>query len=313
MKPSYFIVSFCIVLLLVMLWITIINQGSASLTSSLLKSLLGPVILSAFLFMSELTAPIEPIKEEIYAFAPRQAASEFWSSLTVVGSNHAHGLFLIRNLNWNSQQLPKINQFPNSIEYDEKIRKLYFDKFEILFWNWIWETYGGHWQRRFTNNIGISSASGGGIEVVDAESNPQKFTKADIQEFLDDNQALKTFPDLLNLTWLGFPVGTKISVTNNYPLKSIVFLTDNIQFKIELNSGGYERMGGGPLAAKIRAKILVDPIEIDFFRISFEVKTSKVRRWSPYTEKQINWAKQFIEKFKDDFSWELIKNDLEKL
>jgi hypothetical protein len=293
-----------------MFWVSVINEGSPSLLASLLKSLFGPVILSLFFFGSELISPVASIKDEVYVFAPRQGEDVFWEELVKIGSSHANGIEVLRSINWDPSVLPKPSTKEDPGVSENRIYPYYLGRFEVAFWNWIDNSYGGHWQRKLNRFIGISSSSGGGEEVPDAEPNPQRFCKTDIEAFLDSNQALKLFPNMLTVHALGFPSGTKLTVTGRYP-RSIFIKTKNIEFTIVIGIGAFETMGGGPLAEKIRTKLGLANPQIDFFDVRFEIKTKNLRRWSPNTEKQIAWAKEFIENFKNDFSWELIRKDLE--
>lgn len=149
---------------------------------------------------------------------------------------------------------------------------------------------------------------------TDSEKKPKKILICELQKLNRTNPLLAKM-DSNKVIYL--PKNSKISLGNN--LDNLIEIeTDNIKIKISITYITSVNLSNSPgkTADKFREKLglpLDESYSINFYgsTLSYEIQPKRIKRWSPKTLKELEWAEDNFKHIKELICWEKFKTNSE--
>ena len=304
MKMSTIIIILLIVSLLFFIAVgTLIylNRGGEQMISITIKSLLIPVLAGAGLMLIEFVKPLKNYKEELHlGLVDDPMIMMSLNNKTDVGLNEGimqYSLLLSRVKNDNSE----IKLEEEEIEY--------FIQVYII--NLLASRYRMHWDIDYNNQNWFFESGRTVISAKrDAEKKPKKILISDLQNEYDKHPFL-TKMDGKRVIFL--PKNSKIILGNKF-YNLLEIETDNIRINVSIENISYAYLphNAGETADKFRRKLgmqLGGSDLISFYGVSlvYNIEPKRVKRWSPKTLKELEWAEGTFKNLKELISWEKFK------
>jgi len=289
---------------IIMLTIAWLNKGSEQ-SYNLLWPIIGGAVAAVFFFAKTFYTPLPTINQNVNILLLTSEKEIIPLSLKIAdkvlfkpsdGYDHICSEFL--SYKHNNKNLEK---------KDHNIS--YFDLIEWSTLTWISRQYPGHWQIQRNWFDGISGGGGSISRAVNAEKEVEEIT---IFNLLQENQFAKEFKRKHgDNIFLYLPSCTEAKYNKISPeYSTLELLNRNIVIKIT-----FEGVGGGVLGASALGEKISKKVHSGYtkhFMINISVKPLRMRRFSMRTQTQIDWAKELMQFYYDSFSWDILKNNLEK-
>lgn len=288
----------CVIIFAFIASIICLNRASDQMVGITIKSFLIPVIAGAGLLFIEFMKPIESFEKNLhlgFANDPK----------VMMQLSKGHGGELHQGILDYALLINKIGN--DNLTLDNSKEKMDFIQSYLI--NSLITRYNNNWQSVYEKENWFFD-SGSSIMHNETENNKKQKIVINNLKVQIDNKYLNKFEDN-DIFYL--PEGSKIEL-NKSANEIINISTKNITISIigesKMTALSYD---GSKTASKILKELNLersDENNIKFygFNLKYKVTVNKLRRWSPDTLKQLEWAKGFAEYLDDRMGWENFTN-----
>jgi len=291
------------------IFIVWVNGASEKVVLPFFKAAFLPLIAAAGLLAYDLLLPLPKKTLDVPVLILRNDSYQIlslWNNLDTIGHSTGEGYSRLNTLAfiWRDEA-GKIGALPPK----DGLPFFYSDLLELAVWQWIGDTFPGHWrvERRFFQGI---SGSGGSVQTKgDIERQTIK-TPDEILALLNGNSLLPLMKDHLRAIFL--PEGTVISVNRSNGRRTYAFRNKYAILEIRIEIAGGEQVGAGKVADILRSSHNLQGTWANHFFVDFRFLPQRLRRWSPEVELQEKWAGQIMELFREAFDWNLVRAEIER-
>lgn len=300
MKVSTINISLIILTLLILTiiaWIIYLNRGSDQIIGITIKSFLIPVIAGAGLLFIEFTKPIENYEEEIHiglADDPQIMMALYENNNSDIHNGLMKYMMLLHKI-----KLGETNQKLNDLDLQNFIQVYILDMMS--------QRYSLHWDSNNDKNNWFFGNSSSTIYTKEyAEKKPLKITFADLKKENKDNLFLHKMNDSEHFY---VPSGSKIKLSKNFN-NFILIETDNIEMTFSITNKSFTLFpyAVGNIAEKFKLKIGEKKNYFYGTTLKLNANPKRIKRWSPNTLKEMEWAKDFGQHLIQNISWEGFTN-----
>lgn len=321
-KSTTFIVISILALLLLggMLWLIWINRGTERTIGVLLKAVLAPMVVAAFLLAHEMFAPLPAEKARFFVFVPRQRKSceLIYRHLRDHNSKHAEIIGLTSRMAFNSKAVPKDTQ-GYDVDHVNYGGSFHLDRMQLVFLAWLMQNYSRHWDQQHTVINYMSGWTTDTFIKEGAEPKPRRISQQFIREKLRSENLVYKGGDpfrgyLSAYNTFSIPRHSQIEFQRTNSQRIIIIETKEVTFKIMIGAGGGDTVGpGAALGKKVLGRFpeLVDTRN-DYFLFEFDYQVKRFWRWSPRTIRLTTWKNELIERFRSEGSYDLIQDEIMK-
>jgi hypothetical protein len=257
-KPSTFIIISILALLLLvgMLWLIWINRGTERTTGILLKAVLAPMVVAAFLLANEIFAPLPAEKARFFVFVPRlrKSCDLIYRHLKDHNSKHAEIIGLTSGMVFSSKTVPKDTQGydVDHVNYDGPF---YLDRMQLVFLAWLMRNYSRHWEQQHTVINYMSGWTTDTFVKDGAEPKPRRISQQFIREKLRSENLVFKGGDpfrryLSAYNTFSIPQYSRIEFQRTNSRRIIIIETKEVTFKITIGAGGGDTVGAGAALGK---------------------------------------------------------------
>jgi hypothetical protein len=305
----YFGFAFYAVLLILFIVILCINSATEKVSLIFFKATFLPLIAAAGLLAYDLLLPLPKKTLDVPVLILRNDSYQLvplWTHLDTIGHSTGEGYWRLNTLAfiWRDKA-EKIGPLP----LKDGLPFFYSDLLELAVWQWIGETFPGHWQveRRFFRGI---SGSGGSFQPKGNLERQTIKTADEVAVLIEGNSLLPVMKDHLSPIFL--PEGTIVSVDRSTGRRIYAFRNKYALFEITIEIAGGEQVGAGKVADALRSSHNLQGTWANHFFVGFRFSPERLRRWSPEVEKQDHWVSQLMELFREAFDWNLMRAEIER-
>jgi len=286
-------------------WVAFINRGSQQ-SLGLLKPIVGGLIVALFFFLGAFFSPLDNIKHKTHVSLLAKNSGEvvLYEKLTALylPVHISNGYRTIYD-----EALAYKHRLPEDQKKSLGIRdqEYFLELVECATFSWIAQNYPMHWQvvMEWHNDI-----SGGGGHIERQDNAYEKTAKINVVNLLRHNRFIERKKEM----YIYLPLGTKHHYEKMGSLKRKIIL-NNTNLSIEIY---FEHVGGGEIGASKLAELISgrEPGDkyIHNILVTFNVEINRWHRWSKLTEQQIKWIRDLIRFYDDSFSWNVIRDKIEK-
>jgi hypothetical protein len=295
-----------------------INRDTDRSAGILIRSIGVPLLIALALLASDIFSELPPdnssvpvvfVHDDDYNLAP------ILSTLVVNDSTHSRGYL---HLTWllDESRSKKVHALDKRMSQDEQ-GEFALDLMEVTFWRWLSSYYPMHWDIKQERFRSLSGSMVAGPHEPDAERQPDCYSLQSIRGDFQANMLLQNKELPLDLmppfAKICVPSGTEITTHRDKGLRRIDLNNRHIAFSIQFALGIHGNLADSFLPGKMKSLYETETAwSEESVNVSFRCDYSFLFRWSPMTNKQRRWVENIMKMFQDDFSWELVSEDLEK-
>jgi len=298
-----------ILILAILAYLYMGNSGGEKTTLSLWKTVFALFVAFGLLvgdILKEKKSNKSSTQVLLFPTADRISIKTITDSLNYIVSEHRDGYNILDRLAQNSGQ--------ETISKDYAKKSM--DIVEYAFWEWLASEYPVHWQvdKCMADNINYFR-SGQISPKENCERKSSYFTKNEIINKFSDNIYSKSF----SIMKLALPKGANWTVDHTPATRTHTISTDQINLTIKF----YLLQGGSTVSSSSLAEKLLryfpepvwwsdEPWQTTTVKVEFQYTSKLPSTLSLESSEQVAWAEAIMSSFNNQFSWSIIRKDLDR-